>query len=84
MTTSDGTTPPPGPAVSATVEEDAPPPAWDTDERISFSRETGKYLQTNEDGSEMEYNSKLKAWMPVVRVPSLCAMLTYNRSMMMN
>ena len=48
------------------IEEEAPPPGWGTDDRISFSKESGKYLQTNDDGSEMEYNSKLKAWMPVV------------------
>jgi hypothetical protein len=53
------------------VEDDAPPPGWGTDDRISFSKETGKYWQTNDDGSEMEYNSKLKAWMPVVPSPRL-------------
>jgi hypothetical protein len=70
------------PAATDFVEE-APPPGWGTDDQISYSKETKKYLQTNDDGSEMEYNSKLKAWMPVVRlVQILC--LTYYRSMTMN
>jgi hypothetical protein len=53
---------------STTGEEvtDPPPPDWGTNDRISFSKETGKYLQEDEDGSEMEYNPKLRAWMPVV------------------
>jgi hypothetical protein len=52
------------------AEEDAtPPPGWLKDDRISFSRETRKYLQENDDGSEMEWHPKLKAWMPVVRLP---------------
>jgi hypothetical protein len=48
------------------VEEDLPPPGWGTDDRISFSRESGKYLQTQDDGSEMEWNARFNAWMPVV------------------
>lgn len=67
------------------VEEKAPPPppGWGTDDRISLEKDTGKYLQTNDDGSEMEYNSKLKAWMPVVHFPPV-SFFTYYRSMMMN
>ena len=53
----------------ATVDSGTPPPGWGTDDRISFSKETGKYVQEDDDGSEMEYNSKLKAWMPVVHSP---------------
>jgi hypothetical protein len=79
MTNSDGEAPPPvGPA----SDEGAPPPGWGTDDRISFSKENGKYLQTDEDGSEMEYNSKLKAWMPVVLAPCISSVIV--RSMMMN
>jgi hypothetical protein len=54
------------PKKKADVEENFPPPGWGSDERISFSKETGKYIQTEEDGSEMEWNSKYKAWMPMV------------------
>ena len=61
-------TPPPS-AADVSEDPEAPPPGWGTDDRISFSKETGKYLQTNDDGSEMEYNSKFKAWMPVVIIP---------------
>ena len=73
MTTVSNRTPPSaaGPEEEPVVE--APPPGWGTDDRISFSKDTGKYLQTNDDGSEMEYNPRLKAWMPVVRNP-----LPYN------
>ena len=46
---------------------DVPPPNWGTDERISFSKESGKYLLEDEDGSEMEWNTRVRAWMPVVR-----------------
>jgi len=49
------------------AEEEEKPPGWGTDDRIAFSKETGKYLQQNDDGSEMEWHPKLKAWMPVVR-----------------
>jgi hypothetical protein len=57
---------PDNPAPAVDVEEDAPPPGWGTDDRISFSKETGKYIQQLDDGSEMEWSPKLKAWMPVV------------------
>jgi len=53
-------------AAAPVTEPGTPPPGWGTDDRISFSKETGKYVQEDDDGSEMEYNSKLKAWMPVV------------------
>lgn len=69
MTTTSNGTPP---LAAGTEEEpvvEAPPPGWGTDDRISFSKDTGKYLQTNDDGSEMEYNSRIKAWMPVVWDP---------------
>ena len=48
------------------VEGDLPPPGWGSDDRISFSKETEKYILTEDDGSEMEWNSRLKAWMPMV------------------
>jgi len=65
-------------ASPAAVEEEAPPPGWGTDDRISFSKESGKYLQQNDDGSEMEWNSKLKAWMPVVGI--FTTFVTYSSS----
>jgi hypothetical protein len=58
---------PDNPKPAAAVEEEIPPPGWGTDDRISFSKETGKYIQQLDDGSEMEWSHKLKAWMPVVR-----------------
>ena len=48
------------------LDQDVPPPGWGTDDLISFSKETGKYIKTEEDGSEMEWNPKYKAWMPMV------------------
>jgi hypothetical protein len=66
MTTTSNGTPPPVPGAEEEPVVEVPPPGWGTDDRISFSKDTGKYLQTNDDGSEMEYNSRLKAWMPVV------------------
>ena len=83
MATMSKDTPPPN-AVDAPEEPEAPPPGWGTDDRISFSKETGKYLQTNDDGSEMEYNSKFKAWMPVVRIPMFRLFAYDHRCMMMN
>jgi hypothetical protein len=68
-TTSDSIDPPA--SAGPVVEEDATPPGWLKDDRISFSKETGKYLQQNDDGSEMEWHPKLKAWMPVVPLPFL-------------
>src|SRR5271168_1718517 len=78
-TTSDGG---PSAIVAAAVDPGTPPPGWRTDDRISFSKETGKYVQEDDDGSEMEYNSKLKAWMPVVRHPANC--IADNRCTRMN
>jgi hypothetical protein len=57
---------------SAEEEEEevqVPPPGWGEDDQISFSKETGQYLKQNDDGSEMEWNHKLKLWLPVVRSP---------------
>ena len=79
-TTSNGA---PRPPATADVEDDAPPAGWGTDDRISFSKETRKYLQTNDDGSEMEYNSKYKAWMPVVHIP-ICIQYLVHRFMATN
>jgi hypothetical protein len=45
---------------------DVPPPNWGIDDRISYSKETGKYLLEDDDGSEMEWNVRMRAWMPVV------------------
>ena len=61
---------------AAAVEEDEKPPGWLKDDRISYSKETEKYLLENDDGSEMEWFPKLKAWMPVV--PSSHAPLYFN------
>jgi hypothetical protein len=47
--------------------QELPPPGWGEDDQISFSKESGKYLKQNDDGSEMEWHSKLKLWLPVVR-----------------
>lgn len=59
------------PKVSSSTDEteEEPPPGWGSDDRISFSTAEGKYLLTEDDGSEMEWNAKYKAWMPVVRPP---------------
>jgi hypothetical protein len=57
---------PDNPAPAAVLEEETPPPGWGTDDQISFSKENGKYIQQLDDGSEMEWSPKLKAWMPVV------------------
>jgi hypothetical protein len=57
---------PDNPAPAVDVEGETPPPGWGTDDRIFFSKETGKYIQQLDDGSEMEWSPKLKAWMPVV------------------
>jgi hypothetical protein len=67
MTTASSGTPPSTTGAEDEPVVEVPPPGWGTDDRISFSKDTGKYLQTYDDGSEMEYNSRLKAWMPVVR-----------------
>jgi len=53
---------------AAEAVEDDPPPGWLSDDRIYFDSKEGKYLLTEDDGSEMEWNSKYKAWMPVVRL----------------
>ena len=57
-------------STTAAVEEDEKPPGWLEDDRISYSRENKKYLLEADNGSEMEWSRKLKAWMPVVRAPS--------------
>jgi hypothetical protein len=54
------------PTSTAAEFKDLKPPGWLEDDRISYSRETEKYLLVNDDGSEMEWFPKLKAWMPVV------------------
>lgn len=53
------------------VVEDEPPPGWGSDDRIYFDAAEGKYLLTEDDDSEMEWNAKYKAWLPVVRSPHL-------------
>jgi len=66
------------PAANRKAKEDAPPPGWGADDRMEFSKETGKYLLLNDDGSEMEWNPKYKAWMPVVST-SQPPLLTVDR-----
>jgi len=71
----------PPPTTEATKEE--PPPGWGSDDRISFDTVEGKYLLTEDDGSEMEWNAKYKAWTSVVsrRLPRYKREETNNRSM---
>lgn len=69
----------PASTADAAVEEDEKPPGWLKDDRISFSKDTEKYLLETDDGSEMEWFPKLKAWMPVVRPPfPVLARLCFN------
>lgn len=42
------------------------PQEFDSDERISFSRLDNKFLAVNDDGTEYEYDSQLKRWIPQV------------------
>jgi len=69
------------PATEAKEEE--PPPGWGSDDRISFDTAGGKYLLTEDDGSEMEWNAKYKAWVEVVsrRLPRYKRQETNNRFM---
>ncbi|KXJ95819.1 putative nuclear mRNA splicing factor-associated protein [Microdochium bolleyi] len=39
---------------------------FDSDERISFSRLDNKFLAVNDDGTEYEFDSQLKRWIPHV------------------
>ena len=78
-------------SAAAAVEEDEKPPGWLKDDRISYSKETEKYLLENDDGSEMEWFPKLKAWMPVVPSHAPCTLqflvqfsVLQNRCMTMN
>lgn len=61
------TTAPPHESPVEEIEET--PPGWGEDDAISFSKESGKYLRQNDDGSEMEWNPKLRVWLPVVNSP---------------
>ena len=65
------------------VNEQEPPPGWGSDDRISFDTAEGKYLLTEDDGSEMGWNAKYKAWFSVVsqRLPQYKQQGTNNRFM---
>src|SRR4051812_38032837 len=42
------------------------PTLFDADERISFSRQENKFVAVQTDGTEFEFDSRLKRWVPVV------------------
>lgn len=44
------------------------PEQFETDPRVSFSRLDQKWILEADDGSEFEYDEKLKRWCPSVRV----------------
>lgn len=48
-----------------TFEEQAA--AFEADERVHFSKETGAWRYETEDGIEMEWDVSKSAWIPVVR-----------------
>ncbi|KAI0851388.1 hypothetical protein F5Y00DRAFT_8403 [Daldinia vernicosa] len=52
----------PGPGLSFPTN----PQEFEQDDRISFSKLDNKYIAVQEDGSEFEWDSQLKRWIPVV------------------
>jgi len=42
------------------------PAAFDSDERISFSRLDNKYIAVVDDGTEYEFDRDLKRWVPII------------------
>ncbi|KAI1649792.1 uncharacterized protein F4817DRAFT_15536 [Daldinia loculata] len=54
--------PQPGPGLSFPTD----PQEFEQDDRISFSKLDNKYIAVQEDGSEFEWDSQLKRWIPVV------------------
>ncbi|KAK8140429.1 RNA recognition motif domain protein [Apiospora sp. TS-2023a] len=41
------------------------PQEFDSDERISFSRTDNKFIAVQDDGTEFEFDSQLKRWIPI-------------------
>lgn len=51
------------------------PEDFDADPRISFSKISNKFiLETEHDGTEYEFDDKLKRWFPAVRPPLIIFM----------
>lgn len=42
------------------------PAAFDSDERISFSRLDNKYIAVVDDGTEYEFDRDLRRWVPII------------------
>lgn len=70
---------PPTALEAKTFEEHAA--AFALDERIHFSRETGAWMYEDEDGTEMEWDTAKKAWVPVVKLSDSSALLSYLYSL---
>lgn len=41
------------------------PAQFDADDRISFSKLDNKYIAVQDDGTELEFDSSLKRWIPI-------------------
>lgn len=42
------------------------PGAFDSDDRISFSKLDNKYIAVQDDGTEYEFDSDLRRWVPII------------------
>ncbi len=42
------------------------PAQFDEDDRISFSRLDNKYIAVQSDGTEYEFDSDLRRWLPII------------------
>lgn len=42
------------------------PSEFDSDDRISFSRLDNKFIAVQDDGTELEFDSQLKRWVPML------------------
>jgi HIV Tat-specific factor 1 len=42
------------------------PEAFDSDERISFSKLDNKYIAVQDDGTEYEFDRELRRWVPII------------------
>jgi HIV Tat-specific factor 1 len=53
-------------AAPPTLSFPSDPSAFDSDERISFSKLDNKFIAVGDDGSEFEFDAQLKRWIPSI------------------